>query len=333
MAKTNFINKRFLIIVIVIIALAVSGFFIYKATRPKVDLTAPYDYAYSAFVTDTNNTQTSMNKVNDLLVYLEKFSLQDAQVARIATNLKYNFINKQMILQTLNKNNIFILQNVKFIENGGNLINEEIKLKEILDNLLTSAQQCVSYSTTYFKPLEISNQTASISMLNHIKIYRNYYNTLIDNYLAFYTQLSNIMANNAVSTIMCNVQTTTVLKLTVDSCVKLNKLIDQELKNGNNYVPDSTTGTLVEYNYKDYNSSLQFINTILSTNNYGTANKYFENKLQIDGYIFTLNTQYENFVNLIASGPTELKQAIAEFDEPTFKEQATNMYKNFLGGV
>ena len=258
MLKSGMFNKKFIITtisILVIIAIVVGCIFIF---RPKVDLDAPYNDTYSlVYNEDYNYVITQNTNIYETISKLTDVSSENYQSTR------QTFSDLNTLMQIINKNNLFILENLLFTEDkDGHMLSLQQNLSKARDDMSNKIEDCKNYINQYLTESAINQYPDDDATFRYVQNYYTYYINFAKSLTSYYKLLADIVANYLIDTFAINPLT----KYNIKSL---------------NYWADSIC---------QYYSTLEVAQNTLSTSIKNLAQ--FENSIILDGKTYIQNTSY-----------------------------------------
>lgn len=198
MAKRQ-INKKFLVILLVLIVVVAGGVGLFILLKPKADLKAPYNNTYALVNNQDYKYVKQRNYKIELLLEQTLTSIQDENYN--LTKHTFNVLNN--INTLLTSQNEVLLENLLFAkDHNGKMVDVQKNLTKAYENVLQQLDVCKAH-LTYLTDAEIANYSLDTlwqKIYNYKALYVNYIDAVTD----FYSFAGDIFENYLYNTIDVN---------------------------------------------------------------------------------------------------------------------------------
>lgn len=301
MAKSNFINKKFFVTTICLLAVIALGIGLYFLFRPKVDLKAPYNDFYSL---TTSSDYTFVTEKNEVICnYIDAKLKDNLDEQTIATFKSLNFVTK-----VLNDQNTLLLDNLLFAnDHDGKMLKLQQTTRKNFETLTKDITECKQYLETYLDT-DI-NYTSLEQVAQKVVNYKTFYVKFMQSLTAFYSNLDEIFENYLYNTIDVNEFTKYNTKtITSWSSALLNNITDnKDLK-----ISDLETSC---NNLSHFNETIKNLSIDYYYENFNTFSVRFENfnNVNFNDCIKNLaNNTYESYVEKLEGDAKTSAQVLGE---------------------
>ena len=283
MAKAQFINKKALIIILVIILAIGGGVGLYFVFRPRADLSAPYKNFYSL---STNEDYNKMKENTESVIkYVVAVQLAKPTTEEEQKQLEY-IQDKYEYLYNIEKNihgklDKVFLNNLPFAkDNDGKMLKTQQKMTKSYEEVLKKLDKAKTYFNTYLtdENLRSKNNAQVINLVNNYDTFYFDYFCELCNFYDYEGQIfakyleKNFTVNRFSSLVITSTcgwqkQLANSIKSDFDKTkqdLSYNKLINFIDKNfekfDNYYVSQMDFDNILDcFNIVDFNSSLQAV--------------------------------------------------------------------------
>lgn len=203
-AKSSFLNKKFLIALLILVLLTGAGVGAYFIFRPTADLSAPYETTYNLYQNkEYNKTLKYTDSLIDILNNSDFSELTEQQIElndfkltyQIYKNAIYCFDN---IEQYLYKDLIFTKDFDK------NFYKNEKTLKDLYKKIENSSNSCIEYYDLYLTKESIEGYESSLNFFQKIENFNNLYSVFFNDVTNYFNLVGEIYKNYLIETISAN---------------------------------------------------------------------------------------------------------------------------------
>ncbi len=200
MAKSGFFNKKFIIISISVIALIALIVGLVLIFRPRVDLNAPYNDTYSlVYDEDYNYILQENSRISQIVSGLDGVESENY------SSVKQAFQNFEVLVDVLNSQNTFLLDNLLFTEDKDeNMLEIQQNLSQSRDNLTQKIDDCKQYIDQYLSNSAIQNYPDNDALFIRVNNYYSIYTNFLSNLGEYYSYVSNIVENYLIDNFAIN---------------------------------------------------------------------------------------------------------------------------------
>ncbi len=303
MSKTNFINKKFLTIFLVLIVLVGVGIGLYFIFKPKPNLKEPYNNTYSLYQNSTCADVIEFNQ--DLLDILtnKDFSTLNEETEQQIEISKYKYQIFSNIFSSYENIKETLLKNLIFLEEKDEFYSSQQKLTESYNMILDKSNTCKNYINDYLNPNVIDTYQTNQLLWQKINNYNNFYDDFAKELVTYYSIVGDIFNKFTIDSINANryvrynilttvkwAENTAKFIIDYDVLISLDDLLDASNKL-NNFVDVNIVNPANEY-FED----LEFYNYVLDCFNHINFNVCIE-ALACNNYINFANSLDEDLTN------------------------------------
>ena len=317
MAKSSFINKKFIVFVFILIFAVGVGVGLYFLLKPSADLKAPYNDTYQILTNEDINTVLNYdNKLNDILnlkfsdTHSEKY---DKFV--LFTNKFYYFEDVEYIYSKLNP---FLIDNLMFTKDHNGKMHEIQKaMHESYEDVLENTKNCMDYINLYLTDAKIQGYQSNDLLWQRIYNYITLHEQFMEEFAEFYKHAGQICKNYLVNSTTANPLNINYVNISTAWAEKIVKnVIELNEEDNHNYIAKSKT----------------FLTNFINANLIQTPENYFETLNYYNSVFDKLNTlDFEDVVSNLAN--STYADYVNNLEDEQQKSNAEYLGKYYFVGI
>lgn len=312
MEKPSFLNRKFIIIMIVLLVLVGGGVGLYFLLKPKPDFDDAYNKNYelihnSEYTTFYENNASIISMINNV----KESDLNGVANADTISSFMNRYSNFNVIIDsysnledTLNENLLFVNKSDKEYVNTQKLLDESAK---VLNENLTNSK---SEFDTYLSPSKIS-EYSKITLWQKLTNYNTFSAKTMQSLNKFYENISTVFNEHLSNSISVNPLT----KLTVkSSCLWATNCVNVSIEN-------------ISVSYGELNGAI-LLKSFTKTHNDYSNSLYYEYTNKINSILSLINSFDLNEIVLhLANGTTAVW--VGQMEEQNASNASTVLNKYF----
>ena len=313
MSKSSFINKKFVVIVFLLIFAVGIGVGVYFLLKPKADLKAPYNDTYAILNNqDVDVVLNYNNKLNGILI--QTFINPGDKAAKLELLLtKYSYFEE--IESDYLKLNAFLLDNLMFTkDHDGKMQELQKQMHDSYEDILEKTANCMSYINLYLTDAKIQSYQSNDLLWQRIYNYTVLHEEFMEEFAEFYKHAGQICKNYLAKSTTANPLSVNYINIATawaDGIVE--NIID--LGEQESHISISSSKTI--------------LNNFINRNRNLTPEDYFENLEVYNNLFDKLNTlNFEDVISSLAN--STYSDYVNSIDDEQQKSNAEYLGKNYF---